>query len=78
MKRRYCVNKEMSDPDWVHKKQQDYFALKSALQRFEWGSAYIPQACFDAYMIMRQEIERMDEPIKAWKAEKPRYKMIKK
>jgi hypothetical protein len=78
MRKRYCMNKEMSDPDWIHKKQQDFFALKAAFQRFEWGSAYIPQACFDAYWIIRLEMSRMDEPMKAWKAEKPRYRAIKK
>lgn len=71
MKNKYLSNKEMSDPDWVHKKQQDFFALKNAFQRFEWGSAYIPQACFDAYFIIRREIDRMDESMKMWKAEKP-------
>lgn len=78
VKKRYCLNKEMSDPDWVHKKQQDFFALKAAFQRFEFGAAFIPQACFDAHWIIRQEIQRMDEPMKAWKAEQPRYVELKK
>lgn len=76
MKKRLCLNKEMSDSDWIHKKQQchkDYFALKSAFQRFEWGAAYIPAACWDSYQIIQKELIRMDEPMKAWKAEKPRY-----
>lgn len=73
MKKRICVNKEMSDPDWIHKKQQDFFALKAAFQRFQWGMAYIPSACFDAANIITRELDRMDEPMKAWKAEKPRY-----
>lgn len=72
--KRHFINKEMSDPDWVHRKQQDYFALKSAFQRFEWGAAYIPVACYDSYRIIREEIIRMDEPMKIWKAEKPKYK----
>jgi len=75
--KKYLTNKEMSDPDWVHKKQQDYFALKSAFQRFEWGAAYIPDACFQSAQIIRVEIERMDEPMKAWKAERPMWKSLK-
>lgn len=77
MKKRVITNKEMSDPDWVHRKQQDYFALKNAFQRFEWGSAYIPQACFDSVWIIRKEIERMDEAMKVWQAEKPKYRTSK-
>lgn len=70
---KHLRNKEMSDPDWIHKKQQDWFALKAAWQRFEWGSAFIPQACRDAHWIIHCELDRMDEPMKAWKAEKPEW-----
>lgn len=78
MKKRYLLNKEMSDPDWVHKKQQDFFALKNAFQRFEWGSAYIPDACYDSANIIRAELNRMDESMKVWVAEKPRYSIYSK
>lgn len=72
--KKYLMNREMSDPDWIHKKQQDFFALKNAFQRFEWGCAYIPDACFQSAEIIRREMQRMDEPMKAWKAEKPKWK----
>ena len=75
---RYLRNKEMSDPNWVHRKQQDYFNLKAALQRFEWGGAFIPEACRNALWNIQMEIARMDEPIKAWKAEKPEYMTLRK
>lgn len=78
MKKRYLLNKEMSDPDWIHRKQQDFFALKAAFQRFEWGSAYIPHGCFESHRIIGTELIRMDEPMKAWKVEKPRYFKKKK
>lgn len=73
MKKPYLMNKEMSDPDWIHKKQQDWFALKAAWQRFEWGSAFLPHGCSETFWIIRSELQKMDEPIKAWQAEKPRY-----
>jgi hypothetical protein len=66
--KKYLADKEMSDPDWIHKKQQDWFALKAAWQRFEWGSAYL-----ETFHIICRELDGMDEPIKAWKVEKPRY-----
>lgn len=77
-KKPYLTNKEMSDPDWVHKKQQDWFALKAAMQRFEWGCAYIPDACQQALHIIRVEIARIDEPMKAWKAEKPVWRTYRR
>lgn len=73
MKKRYLRNKEMSDPNWVHNKQQDFFNFKAALQRLEWGSAYLPKACNNAMWNIRMEVERMDEPIKSWKVEKPEW-----
>lgn len=75
---KYHANKELSDPDWIHKKQQDWFALKAAWQRFEWGSAFLPHGVFETFWIIRKELERMDEPIKAWQPEKPRFINIKK
>lgn len=76
--KRFLRNKEMSDPDWIHQKQQDFFNLKAAWQRFEWGSAFLPHGCTKAFWIIRTELERMDEPIKAWKAEKPCYITLKR
>lgn len=70
---KYIINKELSDPDWVHNKQQDYFNFKAALQRFEWGAAYIPEACRIALYNIRREVERMDDPIKAWKPVKKQW-----
>lgn len=73
MKKRRLINKELCDPDWIHKKQQDFFALKNQFQRMEWGCAYIPDPCYESMRIIRDELIRMDEPMKAWKVEKPRY-----
>lgn len=73
MKKRYLRNREMSDPDWIHEKQQDWFALKAAWQRFEWGSAYLPHGVSEAFWKIRTELTYMDEPLKAWKAEKPQW-----
>ncbi len=76
--KKYLKNKEMSDPNWIHQKQQDFFNLKAALDRFEWGSSYLPVTCHSSTWHIRKEIERMDEPIKSWKVETPIWIKLKK
>lgn len=73
MKKPYLINKEMSDPKWIYQKQQEFFALKNAFDRFTWGSAYIPVGCHEASLNIGKELGRMDESMKAWQPETPRY-----
>lgn len=57
---------EMKDPEWIAKKRQEFFNLKNAVTRFEWGSAYIPEGCYSELYHIRRAIDRMDEPMKEW------------
>jgi hypothetical protein len=59
--------REEETPAWIHRKQQEFVVLKNALQRFEWGSAYIPEGCWSELYHIRRAVDRMDEPMKIWR-----------
>lgn len=73
MKKRYLLNEAMSDPNWINKKRQEFFALRNMIKRFQWGSAYLPEGCTTELYHIGHAIERMEDPIKFWVPEKPRY-----
>lgn len=74
-KKPYLMNDHMSNPEHVAEKRQDYFALKNAFSRMQWGSAYLPHPCFVEITRIERALVAMEEPMKYWEVEKPRWRL---